>query len=197
MFLEHKLNYILWPKCGVFSLPHPFLSFWSWLPFQSDFVHCATYCWHKWEEFEWRHQTKLWLFVLAKKHTQCCSKFFQFLLPLFVFFLSIFFPLLICFVLWFSLFFEPATTLSLSHFPFSYEIVVVFSPTPSLIHSLSIYIAYKTKEQISSVCGLMKNSACLFTPLPFYTSANTWSSHYSERQVKLSIIKSLWKVAKE
>lgn len=140
---------------------------------------------------------KLWLFALAEKGTQCCFKFFQFLLPLFVFFLSNFFPLLICFVLWFSFFFLNLQPPFLSHFAFSYEIVVVFSPTPSLIHSLAIYMAYKTKRQISSGFGLMKNNACHFTPLSFYTSANTRSSHYSERQVKLSIIESLWKVAKE
>lgn len=64
--------------------------------------------------------------------------YFNFLLP-FVFFVTSVY-LLIALPSDFSIF-EPATCLS--HFPFSYEIVVIFSLTTSLVDSLSICTAHK------------------------------------------------------
>jgi len=65
--------------------------------------------------------------------------------------------------------FEPET--SLSHFPFSYEIVAIFSLAPSLVDSLSICTAHKREEQISSVLALKKSNPSHFTLLPSSTPA--------------------------
>lgn len=93
--------------------------------------------------------------------------FSYFLLP-FVFFLTSVY-LLIALPSDFSIF-EPET--SLSHFPFSYEIVVIFSLTTSLVDSLSFCTAHQI-EGANKLCSSSEEKQ----PQSFHTTAFQYFSH--------------------
>lgn len=188
MFLEHKLNYILWPKCGVFSLPHPFLPFQSCLPFQSDFVPCTRYCWRKWEGLEWRQQSKLWLFMLSKKSTQCSFKFFRFL-PSFCLSSSwVTSSPFICFVLWFSLFWICSLSFSPTFPIFLWNSCCLLSrPQPSIFSCHLHCIQQKWANKLCSCLDEKQPSSlhhCLSILRPYLILTLQWETSQDKKNQK-------------
>lgn len=146
----------------MFSLPHPFLSFRSCLPFQSDFVPSNTYCWHKWhnwEESEWRLQPELWWFILAKQNLpDVLLNSFNFLLPFICLFPN-FFPFSFALPHEFP-FYDHTTSPALLHFLFPCKIVIFPPSQPS---TLSCKLHCTQQKGANKLCSCSEEKQALIS----------------------------------
>lgn len=146
--------------CVLTSTPFSFFSIMS--PIPECFIPCTTYCWHK---RKWGQQKKLWFILGKKKSTQYSLKFFQFLTSFCLSFSWInYFPILICFVLWFSFFWTCNLPFSLA-FP-----SCLFSQSQPSTFSCQLHCIQE--KGTNKFCSHLDEKQPLsFHTLPFYALA--------------------------